>query len=183
MTPREYARCAFKVDIYKAYDSIEWDFVRRTLCSFGFPSYLINLIMECVTSPTFSVLINGVPQGFFRGKRGLMQGDPISPYLFVLCMEALSRSLRETSKVSSFKFHPKCKQLGVVHLAFADDLLIFCKGHIPSLKLIKNCLEEFSKASGLRANLDKSQCFIAGASETLQSQILLTAWDLNWMIS
>lgn len=81
--------------------------------------------MECITSPTFSILINGKPNGFFQGKKGLRQGDPLSPYLFIMCMEVLSRLLDAATRNGSFGYHPKCKALGLTHLVFSDDLVIF----------------------------------------------------------
>lgn len=131
----------------------------------NFPEKLTDLIMSCATSPSYSLLINGIPQGNFDGKRGLRQGDPISPYLFVLCMEILSRKLKALSEEKDFRFHPSCKRLGLVHLAFADDFFIFCKATVKSVKLVKKCLEEFSQASGFHASNEKSECYIVGASE------------------
>ncbi|KAL0342564.1 UNVERIFIED_CONTAM: hypothetical protein Scaly_1919000 [Sesamum calycinum] len=83
-------RCALKVDLRKAYDTVEWDFLSAVLQLFGFPGTFIGWVEECVTTPMFSVCINGNPHGFFKGARGLRQGDPMSPFLFVLIMEMTS---------------------------------------------------------------------------------------------
>ena len=129
---------------------------------FNFPPKLSQLVMECVTSPSYSILINGAPKGYFKGKRGLRQGDPISPYLFVLCMEVLSRMLGVMAEKPGFGFHPKCARVGLTHLAFADDLLIFCKGDLSSVREVKTCLGEFFEMSGLRVNVAKSTIFTSG---------------------
>ena len=82
------ARCAFKVDIQKAYDTVHWGFLRSILTHFGFHTCMVRWIMKCITSVTFSVNVNGEIHGFFKGRRGLRQGDPMSPYLFTLVMES-----------------------------------------------------------------------------------------------
>ena len=109
--------------------------------------------MACVTSVDFHVHLNGANHGKFEGKRGLIQGDPLSPLLFVLSMDYLSRLLKKISQNNHFKFHPNCKNLGLCHLMFADDLLLFSKADPATLQLMIGALEEFHTTAGLRANL------------------------------
>lgn len=84
---RGIPRCAFKIDIQKAYDTVNWTFLRNILTFFGFHVKMVDWIMTCVSSTSFSINVNGELHGFFKGERGLRQGDPISPYLFTLVME------------------------------------------------------------------------------------------------
>lgn len=81
---------AVKLDLTKAYDSLEWSFFRDTLVSFQFPVNLINLIMSCVTTPRINVLWNGEIASEFKPSRGIRQGDPLSSYIFFLCLDRLS---------------------------------------------------------------------------------------------
>ncbi|GFS34515.1 hypothetical protein Acr_00g0034340 [Actinidia rufa] len=92
------------------------------------PQCVLRWIMTCIFTTYYSLSYNGSLHGFFKGKRGLRQGDPLSPYLFVLCLEYLSRGLGELQLNADFNFHPKCGGLKITHLAFADDLVLFSKG-------------------------------------------------------
>lgn len=96
-----------KVDIRKAYDSIEGDFLHVVFQSLCFSSMSIQRILECVTTSTFSVCINGEFEGFFPSSRGLRQGNPLSPYLFVIVMEVFLGLLGRMSQSPSFGYHWK----------------------------------------------------------------------------
>ena len=87
-----------------------------------FPLVFIGWIRDCITTTRFSISINGSLVGFFEGERGVRQGDPLSPYLFVIAMSVLSRMLDVAVGYGVFSFHPKCKKLELTHLCFADDL-------------------------------------------------------------
>lgn len=172
---RTTPKCTLKVDIRKAYDTISWSFLHEVLLQLEFPAVFVGWIMACVTSPSYSLRINGENVGFFKGKRGLRQGYPMSPCLFVLCMEYLSRSLnRETSRHRrcGFNFHAKCEQARISHLAFADDLRIFTRGDSDSVGLVCKVLEKFANTSGLKANALKSNIFLAGVEEQVREDII-----------
>ncbi|GJY47212.1 RNA-directed DNA polymerase, eukaryota, reverse transcriptase zinc-binding domain protein [Tanacetum coccineum] len=139
----------------------------------GFPDKMVKWIMVYVSTVKFTININGERVGYFSGGRGLRQGDPMSLYLFTLVMEAFNLIMRKNIKdTTEFKFHHGCQKLGITHLCFADDLLVFCHGDHKSVNVIKKALEEFSSYSGLKANMGKSTVFFGGLSSTEQNNIL-----------
>ncbi|XP_074265787.1 uncharacterized protein LOC141588232 [Silene latifolia] len=165
-------RCMFMLDMQKAYDTIEWGFLDQMLSALNFPEKTRQLIMTCVTSTSFSLNLNGALFGYFKGKRGLRQGDPISPLLFTICMEYLTRVLDYATYIWTFRFHPLCKVLRLNHLLFADDLLLFCKGDTQSIMILLRAFSTFSATSCLKVNAAKSEVVFRGVSESMRAAIL-----------
>lgn len=166
------ARCAIKVDLRKAFDTLNWDFILAAMRAIKLPANMVEWIAECITSPHFSLSINGNLQGFFPASRGLRQGDPLSPYLFILAMEGLTSVLRQASHSSRFKHHWRCEKTAITHLCFADDLMIFSHGDVTSVGIIKDALDTFMQASGLSINFGKSSLFMAGIREDKKEGII-----------
>ncbi|XP_039067660.1 uncharacterized protein LOC120213644 [Hibiscus syriacus] len=126
------------------------------------PPKFTEWIVSCYSDARFSVAFNGSLIGYFKGAKGIRQGDPLSPILFVLVMNVLSNILNNIASKRIFAFHPKCKNIGLTHLSFADDLLIFCKGNIESVLGIITVLDCFYEFSGLKLNAGKCEVFTAG---------------------
>ncbi|KAL9243816.1 hypothetical protein vseg_017658 [Gypsophila vaccaria] len=164
-------RCMFKLDLQKAYDSIEWGFLEQMLMALRFPETFTQLIMTCVSSPSYTLSLNGAQFGFFKGRRGLRQGDPLSPLLFCICMEYLSRVMEFAVTQWPFRFHPMCKPLKLTHLLFADDLLMFSRGDHMCIMLILRVLATFAATSGLRVNAAKSEVVFNGVTDELKQDI------------
>ncbi|XP_060210446.1 uncharacterized protein LOC132637365 [Lycium barbarum] len=121
-------RCMLKIDMQKAYDSVEWVFVEQVLGGLNFPKMFVNWIMACLRIVSYSIIVNGTPTTPFEARKGLRQGDSMSPLLFVIVMEYLSRPLKQLGKNPNFNFHPKCDRLSLIHLGFADDLSVYFGG-------------------------------------------------------
>ena len=123
--------------VEKAYDRIEWDFLRHCLQNMGFQLIWANWIHECVTTVSYSLIINNEICGFFKPTRGLRQGDPLLPYLFILCMDIPAQQLYcqalQLKSGIGFKIVPYVEKIPC--LLFADDSLLFCKA---SSKLLLN---------------------------------------------
>jgi len=96
-TTGKSAWVVLKLDMEKIYDRIERDFIHNYLKVFGFHDIWIKWIMECITSVSYSLLINNEPTGFIKPSRGIRQGDPLSPYIFIMCMELLANNLIKES--------------------------------------------------------------------------------------
>ncbi|CAA7044678.1 unnamed protein product [Microthlaspi erraticum] len=152
-----------KLDLEKAYDRIRWDFLEDTLTAAGFSESWIQWIMKCVTGPVMNLLWNGEKTEAFTPARGLRQGDPISPYLFVLCMERLCHLIdnsvkdKEWKPISLSRGGPKLS-----HICFADDLILFAESSVSQVQIIKKVFETFCSSSGQKVSLEKSKIFFSG---------------------
>ncbi|CAM8908224.1 unnamed protein product [Rhodiola kirilowii] len=157
-----------KLDISKAYDMVDCDFLCEIEALFGFPDQFVKWIRACISTVKYSVVINGSMEGYFSSSRGIRQGDPISPCLFTLVIEVLSRLLHRESGSAGFKFHPKCAITRLTHLLFADDAIIFSKADLESLAKIKVALKLFYVWSGLKVNDEKLAIYFGGCREPEQ---------------
>ncbi|XP_011073867.1 uncharacterized protein LOC105158725 [Sesamum indicum] len=141
---------------------------------FGFPDMFNKWVEECVTTPSFLVGMNGKPHGFFLGARGLRQGDPLSPYLFVLVMEVLHMGfLQLIEQDMNFTFYWKCEASKVFQLGFADDQLLFCRANTESIRALKDGLDRFALWFALRLNAEKSHLIISKSAQNVKEQLLV----------
>ena len=123
----------------------------------GFDLHWIKLMMECISSVQYRVLLNGQPRGFIIPQWGLRQGDPLSPYLFILCTEALIANIKKAEhgqELTGMKVARACPSIS--HLLFADDSLFFCKAQRDECQTILKILKEYEMVSGQLINFDKS---------------------------
>ncbi|XP_010468816.1 PREDICTED: uncharacterized protein LOC104748941 [Camelina sativa] len=148
---------AFKTDMSKAYDRVEWDFLEAVMVKLGFDRKWISWIMWCVSSVSYQVLLNGQPRGYIKPQRGLRQGDPLSPYLFILCTEVLIANIKKAERehrISGIKIARDCPTIS--HLLFADDSLFFCKADPAKCSTVMDIISDYGRASGQEVNLEKS---------------------------
>ncbi|XP_021727191.1 uncharacterized protein LOC110694325 [Chenopodium quinoa] len=148
---------AVKIDMSKAYDRVDWLFFLKVLRAYGFSNHWIRMISQCVSTVSFKTVINRKVLGHFAPKCGLRQGDPLSPYLFIFCMDILSRMLSLAEEINQFRGLKVLRSSpSISHLFFADDAMLFFKADKESCSCIFDILQRFGKASGQQLNLQKS---------------------------
>jgi hypothetical protein len=147
----------FKVDFEKAYDSVDWGFLEYMLRRFGFCEKWIEWMRACVFAGSMSILVNGSPTREIDIQRGLKQGDPLAPFLFLLVAEGLGGAIRKAVEVGCFKgFMLGSGGLTVSHLQYADDTLCIGEASVQNLWTLKAILRGFEMVSGLKINFWKS---------------------------
>ncbi|XP_021864500.2 uncharacterized protein [Spinacia oleracea] len=146
-----------KLDISKAYDRVNWTFLLKVLQAYGFPSKWVQMISQCITTVSYKAVINGKTTDTFVPQCGLRQGDPLSPYLFLFCMDILSRMMSLAEDIKLIKgLKVTRRSPSITHLFFADDAMLFFKANVEACENIMEILERVGTISGQKLNLNKS---------------------------
>ncbi|KAL4347289.1 hypothetical protein GQ457_17G007720 [Hibiscus cannabinus] len=164
---------AIKLDMEKAYDRVEWHFLAAMMSKLGFDDRWIDLVMKCVTSVSYCIRMNETVSDFFSPTRGLRQGDPLSPFLFLFCTQGLSALLLKEQAEGRIK-RVRASQAGprVNHLLYADDCILFIKNSPSEATRVLEVLSEYEAASGQKVNKDKSTIYFStGMSDESKSNI------------
>ena len=148
---------AIKLDMSKAFNRVELGFISKVMEKMGFCNRWRSLVMQCITLVSYSVLINDVAYGNIYPSRGLCQGDPLSPSLFLLCAKGLSALIHQATRnqlITGISITRSCPK--VTHLFFTDDSILFCKAASEECHMLRSILMEYKEALGQKVNIDKS---------------------------
>lgn len=156
---------ALKLDLSKAYDRVDWIFLEKFMLKLGFCADWVQLLMQCVSLVSYTVISGGSEVGLIFPKMGVRQGDPLSPYIFLLCAEGLSFLIHKAEVLGQFHVIKIARNAPIVtHVFFADDLYIFSKASMEDAQTIQSILTQFQEATGQRVNFQKSSIFFSSNS-------------------
>lgn len=146
---------AIKLDLHKAYDNINWNCILEVMGRFGFSTQWCNLIRECISFPSFSIIINGHSSPWFGSKCGIRQGDPLFPFLFLFGMCLLELEIR--NQISEGKVTSQGSQFDedISLLSYVDDVMLVTKANTRNVWVIMDILSKFKKWIGLHTNMSK----------------------------
>ena len=166
---------AIKLDMSKAYDRVEWPYLSSVMEKMGFTKHWIRLMMLCVKTVTYSILVNGEPKGMITPTRGIRQGDPLSPFLFLLCTEGLNGLFNKAAHQGHIKGYSLCRNSPrLTHLLFADDSLLFCRATLEECQRVLDILEVYGRYSSQQINQSKTAIFFSkSTSDDTRNQIKL----------
>ena len=153
---------ALKLDMSKAYNHVEWPFLECVMRKMGFNERWITLMMLFVSTVFYSILINGAPNGFIRPTRGIRQGDPLSPFPFLLCTEGLHGLITQSAlrgDIHGFSLSKRSPSL--THILFADDSLLFSRSKVEECQNILEILHIYERSSGQQINKAKTPIFFS----------------------
>lgn len=164
-----------KLDMSKAYDCLSWIFLIRAMKSLGFSDLWCDLIYRNISNCWYSIRIRGVSFGHFKSDRGLRQGDPLSPSLFIIVMEILSRKLNKASKPGggAMPYWTSLRALEVNHILYADDILLFSNGGKTSFLNLLKVLDCFCVSSGQVLQNSKCKLFFSKHISDIRREELL----------
>jgi hypothetical protein len=153
---------ALKIDISKAYDRVKWQYLMKIMYKMGFCDKWVKWIQMCLGSIQYSVMVNGESVGPIMPERGLRQGDPLSPYLFILCAEGLTSLIKKYENKGDIHGVKVCRGApSLSHLLFADDCFLFFRADIREAQCMKRILNDYEKASGQAINYSKSEVYFS----------------------
>lgn len=173
-----------KIDLSKAFDRIEWRFIADALCRKGFHANFVRLVLSCINSANFSVVINGQSYGYFSAHRGIRQGCPLSPYLFVLAINELSDQLADAiqrNHISGIKLGQN--DPSIHSLMFADDLIIVGQAQQEEVRKTSEIINSFCLRSGQTPNWGKSSILFSKSTPEEVRQNILTIFPVSLMNS
>ncbi|KAL9235614.1 hypothetical protein vseg_010359 [Gypsophila vaccaria] len=164
---------AFKLDMSKAYDRVEWDFLKAMMSRLGFAAPWVDKVMKCVSTVSSSVLLNGRPSRALTPERGLRQGDPLSPFLFILCAEAFSKLIAREVHRKGIEGIKICRGAPTItHLFFVDDSILFCKANLVNANNIVKIIRQYEEVSGQRINMTKSEIYFSPSTKSDVKQLI-----------
>jgi len=157
---------ALKIDVSKAFDTLNWTFLIKVLKAFGFSDIFCFWINSILHSATISILINGSQHGYFNCTRGVRQGDPLSPLLFCIVEEVLSRGITKLVQEGKVELISASRNSQIPsHCFYADDLMVYCRGKISGLEALKELFTQYAYCSGQSINLRKSSIHAGGINQ------------------
>lgn len=171
---------AIKTDMSKAYDRVEWSFLEVLFQRMGFAERWIQWIMLCIRSVSYTVLLNGQTYGRITPERGIRQGDPLSPFLFILCAEALVHVMNRAElqgNITGMRLTQKCPS--IQHLLFADDSIFLCKATLPDCSNFLHCLELYGKASGQEIYFRKSSVTFGADIDPVMKRLIAELLEIE----
>ena len=158
---------ALKLDMNKAYDQVEWRCLQKIMEKLGFHERWISIVMARVSFVTFAIRLNGKPCGMITPTRGLRQGDPFSPYLFLFCAEGLSALMHKATQRNDLKgLAASARGPRISHLFFTDDSLIFCRATEKEGAEVQRILQVYESSSGQQLNRNKTTLFFSSNTPT-----------------
>ena len=139
---------ALKLDMSKAYDHVEWAFLEKIMRKLGFNEKWVTFMMLCVSIVSYLVMINGAPKGYIHLTRGIRQGDPISPFLFLLCTKGLYGLFTKLAvRGDTHGFSISRRSPTLTHLHFANDSLLFCRSNVNECEKVLEVLHVYEQSS------------------------------------
>ena len=170
---RKTRTAVLKLDFKKAFDSVEWESLDLILGARGFDDRWRSWVSQVLTTGKTAVMLNGVPGRWINCRRGLRQGDPLSPYLFIIVADVLQRLIFRATARGDLQ-HPIDPTLPCPILQYADDTLILSKGDVASMVTLKRILDDFSTATGLTINFHKSTFVPMNVDDAVASEMAET---------